>query len=95
MGMKYIEVEQAIKEMMQFDIWDEEGVRIDDADEKEPIVRDWIDCVPLADVQEVRHGRWVEEKYSLTNPKCSLCNEFSYEKSAFCPSCGAKMDRGE
>jgi hypothetical protein len=57
--------------------------------------------IPLDDVVEVRHGRWInnhctvcgmtpigEEEWTrlgLTPPKFELC-------MSFCPCCGAKMD---
>lgn len=61
----------------------------------------WIvDTAPTADVQEVKHGKWIEDyafshhcsecgDYLIGFPKCRLRN-FKY-----CPNCGAKMDGGE
>ena len=37
-------------------------------------------------------GEW--EQIGLQNPKCSLCRRYNYEKSTFCPNCGAKMKGG-
>ena len=37
-------------------------------------------------------GEWIQ--IGLQNPKCSLCRSYNYEKSNFCPNCGAKM-KGE
>ena len=58
-----------------------------------------LDEVPKADVQEVRHGKWIEKPYLLgTSNFCSLCGEnygMPHGKHNFCPNCGAKMDRGE
>ena len=52
---------------------------------------------PTADVQEVRHGKWIVN--DLT-PYCSVCyrpSEYEcdgvHSKPLFCPNCGAKMDR--
>ena len=54
---------------------------------------------PTADVVEVRHGVWIEQRrdygeYMVTEGfKCSLCglekmdNDYNY-----CPDCGARMD---
>lgn len=69
---------------------------------------DKIDNAPTADVQEVKHGKWVLSAESLGIQdvdcvKCSLCGElfivdedydFDYIKDFFiyCPNCGAKMD---
>ena len=65
---------------------------------------EWIDeCIknaPIADVQEVRHGKW--EKQQNGKEKCSDCGcgvvfqtvygRWEYEN--YCPHCGAKMDKG-
>lgn len=52
---------------------------------------------PTADVQEVRHGEWIEKPYLLgTSNFCSLCGEnygMPHGKYKFCPNCGAKMDK--
>lgn len=52
---------------------------------------------PTADVQEVRHGKWIEKPYLLgTSNFCSLCGEnygMPHGKHNFCPNCGAKMDK--
>ncbi len=75
-------------------------------------IRDWdvdlfdllmldIDEAPTADVAEVRHGYWKEERYSdekWADFKCSVCdfddtfyrNLICFYK--YCPNCGAKMD---
>jgi len=60
-----------------------------------------LDRVPTADVQEVKHGKWVEDNDGVT--RCSNCgakaNRNFYvnvqELSDYCPHCGAKMDDGE
>lgn len=54
---------------------------------------------PTADVQEVRHGKWIKEylSYGAIRYRCSVCNgmfsqnmiEFSHKN--FCSNCGAKM----
>lgn len=49
---------------------------------------------PTADVQEVRHGEWLEDDYGYCH--CSNCR---YEHDSpecitpYCPECGAKMDK--
>ena len=57
----------------------------------------WIDELPTADVQEVRHGRW--EKWDAYAPsgnytmfQCSVCASLYYNPTHYCPNCGAKMD---
>ena len=61
-----------------------------------------LDTVPVADVQEIKHAKWIEYKYKL---KCSNCNTLIDiddipEKIClnycsilnYCPYCGAKME---
>lgn len=55
-------------------------------------------CAPAADVEPVRHGKWLDGK-------CTVCgweepDGYSYngyetetwEETSYCPNCGAKMD---
>ena len=52
--------------------------------------------VPAADVQDVRHGRWVQDFDQ--DYYCSKCGAYpvSYVEDficpPYCPNCGAKMD---
>ena len=50
-----------------------------------------IDILPAADVQEVRHGRWIDDETAYI---CSVCfhGSPSGAKWNYCPNCGAKMD---
>ena len=71
------------------------------------VSKDLVEKIPTADVQEVRHGRWIEK--DLDNSRkveyaCSICgwsgikNYDSYvdiHDFEFCPYCGAKMDEEE
>ena len=52
-------------------------------------------AISAADVAEVRHGRWVRDKWPSGTHKliCSECGEWSGKKSRYCPSCGARMDK--
>lgn len=53
-----------------------------------------VQKVPIADVQPVNHGRWIECCNEL-DKKCSCCDKVHgtiYEKEPFCPNCGARMD---
>ena len=68
-----------------------------------------IDSLPAADVAEVRHGRWIEDKRTypgpgLKNNLCSVCGEIAGSwkeglepgrKWAYCPNCGALMEKKE
>lgn len=49
---------------------------------------------PAADVQPVRHGRWIDEPIKGIRYHCSICfGRFDYTWH-YCPNCGAKMDGG-
>lgn len=56
-----------------------------------------IKIIPAADVQPVKHGRWIDknpqDKY---DPRyiCSVCGsvEFPLSRHKYCPNCGARMD---
>ena len=54
-----------------------------------------IKKLPSADVQPVRHGRWIEEPNCMY--RCSSCGSHypsikGYMDYCYCPSCGARMD---
>lgn len=69
----------------------------------------FIDTMPSADVEEVKHGNWIDvplnvyndrdgmNKYNLRT-KCSVC-EYAmpreYPRFNICPNCGAKMGKGQ
>lgn len=46
---------------------------------------------PAADVQEVRHGHWIEDRTEPLGYRCSVCGK-GMCRFDFCPYCGAKMD---
>ena len=55
-----------------------------------------IGKVPAADVQPIKHGRWVVDEYGYL--RCDNCGEVClrndigiYVKSWYCPECGADM----
>lgn len=77
-------------------------------------LQDAIDClvpeviadIPAADVQLVKHGRWIDiyewAKMHDSRPSgictyywCSECQKEQEKKSNFCPNCGARMDGDE
>lgn len=49
---------------------------------------DAIDSVPSADVEPVRHGRWIVNECSL----CGFLTTEWIERCHYCPNCGATMD---
>ena len=53
-----------------------------------------IDNIPTADVQEVKHGKWVYH-YRLKKFVCLECGYETKHKPDFnyCGKCGAKMDK--
>ena len=77
-----------------------EGCAVYDSYDVENTIRDFSE----ADVQEVKHGKWVSARPSGDSDfYCSCCKEFAitYEDSNYeeqycltdyCPNCGAKMD---
>lgn len=76
------------------------------SDEAKSSVLKIIDEQPTADVQEVRHGKWIPTHYErgifdgCNFDKCSVCGyervieDLKYKTIyKFCPECGAKMDK--
>lgn len=55
-------------------------------------IADIINEQPIADVHEVRHGRWKERMSTLSSVKCSECGNSHEYDTTYCPSCGARMD---
>lgn len=47
---------------------------------------------PAADVQEVKHGRWVEFSPLRNMFSCSLCGQWGDRLWNYCPHCGSRMD---
>ena len=64
-----------------------------------------VDCndimrFPVADVQEVRHGKWQLQPVGFGYCwECSVCHMnprfYSMENTKYCPNCGAEMDGDE
>lgn len=59
-------------------------------------ITDRIKSAPAADVEEVKHGRWIEQ----TAPRwktwyCSECKTLGSPHWKRCPVCEAKMDGGK
>lgn len=53
-----------------------------------------------ADVQEVRHGKWVRKEPEgaiFADYECSVCSSYPTGsiRSHYCPNCGARMDGKE
>ena len=47
---------------------------------------------PIVDAEPVRHGRWISE--CEPHYECSVCHHWFhlYDRTNYCPNCGAKMD---
>ena len=53
-----------------------------------------LQYIPTADVEEVRHGQWIDVNGDGSLWRCCICGETQCCKSNYCGECGAKMDRG-
>lgn len=55
---------------------------------------DIILSAPTADVQEIKHGKWLPYRFGLGVMKCSICGAVydGGDSFRFCPKCGTKMD---
>ena len=61
-------------------------------------IQEVLNSVPAADVEPVRHGRWLETNFfmGVTSGRCSACGLYSgawhiNEPYRYCPFCGARM----
>ena len=77
---EYIEREATLKEAESRIMWGASATAVYEA----------IQEAPAADVEPVRHGRWMN-KGSLSC-RCSECGCKSNKETQWCPNCGAKMD---
>ena len=57
-------------------------------------IMEWIKHMPTADVQPVKHGRWIDN--GICDSMLSACSICGYSCGAYsfnyCPNCGARMD---
>lgn len=92
---RYIDVEVLKSRLEDFSRWCKDG-------RKEGV--DFVlDCplpdIPTADVQEVRHGRWVSNdlggyKWAYYCSECGWIDGYPFnDRHKYCPNCGAKMDK--
>ncbi len=57
-----------------------------------------VQSMPAAEVEPVRHGRWVEDGDYIICPECQKrWNIYDNDTETFnrCPNCGAKMDQDQ
>lgn len=60
--------------------------------------RDLARAVYDAGYRKQSKGEWVVEGVYFKTMKCSVCNNTAnsiYDKTPFCPNCGAKMTKGD
>lgn len=50
-----------------------------------------IETFPAADVVEVRHGYWYD--CGSLSCRCSKCGCKNNRETAYCPNCGARMEK--
>lgn len=67
-------------------------------------VMEYIEYIPSADVEVVRHGHWIKRFHLATQYECSECHKCINEEThydfyndimrfpKYCEHCGAKMD---
>lgn len=59
-------------------------------------IADFVEDLPAADVQPVRHGHWINlDRNDSCYYACSICGRLVKRKEQFCPSCGTIIDEGE
>ena len=64
-------------------------------------VRKALQMTPTADVQEVRHGRWISNelggyKWAYYCSECGWVDGYPFnDRHKYCPHCGAKMKGGD
>lgn len=93
--------ENAIRNELPLSTWMKRSV--DKAAHAMGVTVDAIESIPAADVEEVRHGRWIEAP-KLGCAECSECGRYFVlddwgmedmeHFNRYCPNCGAKMDGG-
>ena len=57
-----------------------------------------LDNAPTADVEPVKHGRWIaisNGKMKHWKERCSVCEGITRGRYPYCRNCGARMDEEE
>lgn len=91
--MRYIDADAATERFKQLHGAESELLNCYNAD----WIISFIEAQPAADVQEVKHGKWLTDRFGMERSICSIC-ETVYEGGdpfRFCPKCGARMDAEE
>ena len=64
-------------------------------------LKSFVETAETADVQEVRHGRWISNelcgyKWAYYCSECGWVDGYPFnDRHNYCPNCGAKMDGEE
>lgn len=97
---RYVNLDEAVQRIVDLKLKSARNNIVLAEDEEE--IKDWLHRLPAADVQEVRHGRWIWSIMPVTGAiehKCSVCETPYYMAFAmimnYCPNCGARMDEVE
>lgn len=55
--------------------------------------REWLENLPIADVQPIVYGEWLPVDEMKDAFDCSECDAMVMRRYHFCPKCGANMRR--
>ena len=59
-------------------------------------INSWNSRMKFADVQPVKHGRWIWTETGNEDYEqfwvCSVCGEHDFYEAKYCPNCGARME---
>lgn len=81
----YIDREEAIAWFMPY-------VHAGESIEADVVISD-LKGMKAADVEPVRHGRWVQQPLNGTHIwRCSKCETIGSPQWNYCPKCGARMN---
>lgn len=92
---RYIDADAVLKDMCK--LCTNFGMDAPICEEKDCAYTLLVKSAPTVDVQEVKHGHWIEINSDMGIYRCSQCRETVGGQTGrrFCPNCGAKMDEEE
>lgn len=56
---------------------------------------EYLQEAPTADVEEVKHGYWIEDDEYQVCSECGEEHHWDEYRATYCEDCGAKMDGGK
>ena len=95
MEKKYIDAEQLINTVstLAYPVRHDYGFTSVEAGMTVVGIKQVVDEMSAADVQEVRHGHWISLEEEIGLHECSICgHKILRAECNYCPNCGAKMD---